>query len=723
MVVGSSFASSKGNPTVVTIPTFSQLPYKVPNGLSRVVELAYNLWWSWSPAGHSLWTAIDPSGWEQYHNPIDLISSIDRAHWEELAQVESVEERYRRAIADFDRYMTAEDTWFDLRNRDLDGPVAYLCTEFGVHHSLPFYSGGLGILAGDHAKAASDLGIPFVGVGLLFRRGYFRQEIEASGAQQHIYPTLDLRGLPVLPVAAPTGGQLTVGIEFPGREVRAAVWCLQIGRVPLLLLDTDIRTNDPADRHITHTLYVRGREMRFCQELVLGIGAVRALEALGIEPGVWHVNEGHAAMSVLERLAGHTKAGDIFDVARSRIKERTIFTLHTPVPAGNEVFDGATAAKYLEPWAERTGLGLDGVMALGKAHDADQDRFDLGALAIRFAAVVNGVSQRHGEIVGRDWHHLIGGDAHAVTNGVHTPTWIGRDAGRILTGAFGPSWAVDLLDDEVLLVEHAPELRDEQIWQTHQARKEIFVRFARGRLRDQFARHGAGPDELRAVENLLPTDRLTLGFARRFATYKRATLMFEDLDRLRRILTNPDRPVQVVFAGKAHPADVHGQEYIRRIEEIEASPEFKGHVYQLENYDARMARFMVQGVDVWVNNPRPPMEASGTSGMKAAINGTLNLSVLDGWWIEGFNGKNGWTFGRDHGGGDWAEHDRFDASSFYDVLEHEVAPLYYDRDADGIPHGWVDHMRESIVSSLIAFSSHRMVKEYFELAYGPLGVG
>lgn len=706
---------------MVTIPTLSNVSYDIPNGFSRVVELAYNLWWSWSPAGRSLWTALDPAGWEQYHNPVELIASIDRARWLELAQIESVDEHYRRALSDYDEYMGAEDTWYAGRPDQLKSPIAYLCTEFGVHSSLPLYSGGLGILAGDHAKAASDLGLPFVGVGVLFRRGYFRQEIESTGAQQHIYPTLDLRRLPVRPVASPTGGQLKVYVEFPGRQVAVAVWLLQVGRVPLLLLDTDLRENEPADRHITHTLYVRGREMRFCQELVLGVGAVRALDALGIEPAMWHVNEGHAAMSVLERLARRVESGEMPDIARSRIRERTLFTLHTPVPAGNEVFEGSIAGKYLDPWAERIGIGLDGVMDLAKAHDTDEDRFDLGALAIRFATVVNGVSKKHSEVVTRDWHHLIGGEAHAVTNGVHTPTWVSRDGGRILTGAFGPRWAADLLTNEADLFERAPELRDEQIWEAHQTRKEVFARFARGRLQRQAARHGASPDELRAVENVLPAERLTLGFARRFATYKRATLMFQDLDRLRSILTNPDRPVQVVFAGKAHPADMYGQDFIRRIVEISESPEFQGHVFMLENFDARIARFMVQGVDVWVNNPRPPMEASGTSGMKAAINGTLNLSVPDGWWLEGFNGKNGWTFGSEDGGGDWGDHDRADAHSFYDVLEHEVVPLYYARNEDGLPHEWVARMRESIVSTLVAFSTHRMVRDYYDLAYSPLG--
>lgn len=706
---------------MLSIPTLAPVEFSVPRQYERLVELAYNLWWSWNGRGRALWSTLDPVTWERYHNPIDLLASIDQASWHTLSQIEAVQERYAAALSDFDDYMRHRESWFDRHGVDLGGPIAYLCTEFGVHNSLPFYSGGLGILAGDHTKSASDLGIPLVGVGLLYRRGYFRQEIDADGDQQHIYPELDLRRLPVRPVAAATGGQLKVPIDFPGRTVMAAVWSLQVGRVPLLLLDTDLPDNDPSDRPITHTLYVRGREMRFCQELVLGTGAAKALQALGITPAVWHVNEGHAAMSLLERLAIAVEGGETLESARQRLRSSTVFTLHTPVPAGNEVFDPAIAMKYLGPWAARMRIPLERLVGLASSHDQPGDAFDLGALAIRFAGFVNGVSKRHAEVVTRDWRHLIGGEAAAVTNGVHTPSWIGRDAGRLLSAAFGPTWPTALVENPDL-VEQVRRVPDEQLWEMHQARKEIFVRFARGRVRRQLARHGASPDELAAVEALLPPDRLTIGFARRFAAYKRATLMFADLERLRSILTHPDCPAQVVFAGKAHPADQHGQEFIRQIVELSRAPELHGHLVVLEDYDARMARFLTQGVDIWVNNPRPPMEASGTSGMKAAVNGTLNLSVLDGWWLEGFNGKNGWAFGSPEPDGDYQAQDFADAHSFYEVLANEVAPLFYERDPNGIPRGWVERMRESIISTLVQFSTHRMVVEYAEKAYFGLRV-
>jgi starch phosphorylase len=702
------------------IPTLPNAEFILPRSLRRLGDLAYNLWWSWHPEGRDLWSALDQVIWEQHHNPIDLLESIDPTRWRQIEQVEAIHDLTHRAVDGFDTYLSNRETWYDRQGAPMTGPVAYFCTEFGVHNSVPFYSGGLGILAGDHLKSASDLGIPLVGVGLLFRRGYFRQEVDMDGDQQHFYPELDLRRLPVRPVATSGGSQLKVSVEFPGREVYVAVWKLDIGGVPLLLLDTDIPENNVYDRPITHQLYVSGREMRFCQELVLGVGGVRVLEELEIEPAVWHVNEGHSAMSLLERTSQHMAAGSNLDRARESIRANTLFTLHTPVPAGNEVFDSPIAAKYLIPWADRLGLSMEELTRLASADGESLERFDLGALAIRFASITNGVSKRHGEVASRDWSDLIGGDAASVTNGVHTPSWMGRDGARMLSRRFGSKWPTKLLE-EPSLVEEARMLDDTMVWEGHMRRKEIFARFARGRIRRQLARHGGSPDELSAVATMLPTGRLTLGFARRFATYKRATLMFRDLDRLHALLTNPEHPVQIVFAGKAHPADQFGQTFIREITEISKSDEFRGHVFMLEDYDARMARFMVQGVDVWVNNPRPPMEASGTSGMKAAINGVLNFSVLDGWWLEGYNGKNGWVYGSEHANGDYEAADHHDAEEFYRILADEIAPMYYDLDPAGIPLAWVERMKESFVSSLVEFSSYRMLSDYSQLAYFPMG--
>lgn len=704
---------------MLTIPALPTTELPVPRSLHRLVDLAHNLWWSWNPEGKTLWSTIDPVGWEAHHNPVELLLSIDAVQWRQIEQVEAVHERYHKAVTGFDAYMADEDTWFSRRSSMTGGPVAYLCTEFGVHESLPLYSGGLGILAGDHLKAASDLGIPLVGVGLLYRRGYFRQEMDSDGGQQHFYPTLDLKRLPVLPVAAVTGGRLKIPVELPGRTVWAAVWKLDVGRVTLLLLDTDIPDNDLADRPITHQLYVAGREMRFCQELILGVGAVRAIEALDLTPGVWHVNEGHAAMSVLERAAVAIETGESLESATKLLRSKTIFTLHTPVPAGNEVFPRSFADKYLGPWADRLGLSASELTGLAVAREGEEEHFDLGALAIRFSSMVNGVSARHGDVVTADWRHLIGGEAASVTNGVHTPTWIGRDGGAMLRAALGSGWPTRLLEEPELL-DRIDDIPDKVIWDAHLARKEILARFARGRLRRQYARLGASPDELRAIDRGLPTDRLTLGFARRFATYKRATLMFSDPGRLAAILTDPQRPVQIIFAGKAHPADRQGQGFLRQISEFSHSDAFRGHIHVLEDYNARMARFLVQGVDVWVNTPRPPMEASGTSGMKAAINGGLNLSVLDGWWIEGFNQTNGWAFGSPDGNRDWGVEDHVDSNRLYELLENEVAPLFYRRNPQGLPEDWISWMRSAIKSSIRQFSTHRMLAEYCELAYFPL---
>ena len=703
----------------VDIPTLPGAELRVPQTFSRLYDIAYNLWWSWD-AMNQIWRSISPDLWTQYRNPVEMLSVVDPATWKSLEDSEVFQDQYTDTVRRFDEYMARKDTWWDRHHTDeINGPVAYLCAEYGVHSSMPIYSGGLGVLAGDHTKSASDLGVPFVAVGLLYRRGYFRQEIEAAGDQQHMYPVLDTWRMPVVPVAA-RSGQLKVEIEFPGRTVLAAVWSMQVGRVPILLLDTDIPENSDADRPITHMLYVRGREMRFVQEYVLGVGAVRSLNALGINPATWHVNEGHAAMSLLERLANEVKSGATLEDAEKAVQANTLFTLHTPVPAGNEVFDMPLVEKYLSEWPHRVGRDMAYLSHLGSTRDGEVGRFDLGALAIRLSSFANGVSQRHATVASNDWGHLLGGDiVHGITNGVHTPSWVSRGNKRLLAEVIGADWLDQLIEDPSV-AEKLREVPDKRIWDDHLGRKTLLTRFGRGRMRRQFARHGASPDELRAIDTLLPPDRLTIGFARRFATYKRAVLMFHNIPWLQAILTNPERPAQVVFAGKAHPADKLGQEYIRRIVELSKSPELTGHIYFLEDYDIRMGRFLTQGVDVWLNNPRPPQEASGTSGMKAAMNGGLNLSVLDGWWAEGFNGKNGWAFGLEWGNGDHEAQDNEDALALYRILQDEVVPRFYDRDASGTPLAWVEMMKEAMISTLVGFSTNRMVKQYTEQAYLPL---
>jgi starch phosphorylase len=704
----------------VQVPVLSGAEVRLPEPFERLYELAYNLWWTWDPLAYRIWQQIDAQLWDRYRNPLEILEAAGPSTWEALQESESFLDLFRQVVQRFERYQAAADTWYDQHHRDeLSGPIAYLCAEFGISHLLPLYSGGLGVLAGEHVKSASDLGLPFLAVGLLYRRGYFHQEVDAEGYQQHQYPELDLYRLPVRPVASPTGGQLKVPIDLPGRKVYAAVWQMQAGRVPLLLLDTDLAENEPSDRPITHTLYIRGREMRFCQELVLGIGAVRALAALDVRPVVWHVNEGHAALSLLERLTREIADGSSFEDAERRVRSSTLFTLHTPVPAGNEMFDFRLVEKYLSHWSGLARTSLSYLSRIGAARDGEDGTFDMSGLAVRLSAFVNGVSERHASVVSNDWAPVLNHPVEAITNGIHSPTWVGGGTERLLSEHVGRDWQDRLLEPEAWSA--VAEIPDANLWETHLDQKRLLTSFARGRIRRALARQGASPDELRAVERLFPTERLTIGFARRFATYKRATLLFHNLPWLTSILTNPERPVQVVFAGKAHPADREGQDLIRNIVELSKSVELAGHIYFLEDYDLRMARFLVQGVDVWLNTPRPPLEASGTSGMKVALNGGLNLSILDGWWAEGYNGKNGWAFGLDWGDGDHAAQDNYDAVALYQALQDEVVPLYYERDREGIPHGWVTMMKEAIASIAPAFSTHRMVVDYATKAYFRLG--
>ncbi len=700
------------NPTSVaeSIPVGPMVPLPMPDELERLADLAYNLWWSWNPDAAQIWSALDAKKWATGQNPITLLQQVERDQWEALVTSGSFLDRYHDVLHRFDNHMSGAGSWYATEHGDdLKGPIAYLCAEYGIEAKLRLYSGGLGILAGDHLKAASDLGVPLVALGLFYRRGYFQQAVDPEGNQEHTYVPIDPARRPFRRVLdRRTGLPLVVEIDFPGRTVSVAAWRLDVGRVPVILLDTDLAANDPADRPITHALYVRGREMRFCQELVLGVGSARVLAALGIEPATWHVNEGHAALSLLERLAATGGPGEEHE---RRVRDKTLFTLHTPVPAGNEIFALDMVGHYLK--AALPSIPFERAAALAAANDGSNGRFDLGALAVRMTAKTNGVSRRHTEVVNQDWGHVIGGDATGVTNGVHPQTWVGGALVRIFREMFGDEWERRVADPEAWVAIH--DVPDARLWQAHHAQKRSMLRVVRTRIRDQYARHGMSPDDLRAVDDLLPDHRLTIVFARRFATYKRSNLLFTDQRRLRALLTDPDREVQVIFAGKAHPADREGQSLIRRVVEMSHSPGLESHVFFLENYDLTLGAALVQGADIWLNNPRPPKEASGTSGMKAASNGGVNVSVLDGWWLEGYNGKNGWGFG------EHSTSDVDDAATLYGVLENEAVPMFYDRAEDGMPHQWIGMMKESISSVLPNFSAQRMVREYTERAYLPLG--
>ena len=720
------------DPNPIKVPTQQVADIELPREFEKLYELAYNLWWTWTPAARRLFSTIDPAKWERYRNPVELLINVDPRHWYGLLAHESFVAKYHAVTDALDDYMhPTEPPWFHrAHGREPDGPMAYFSMEYGLHQSLATYSGGLGVLSGDHCKSASDLGVPLVAVGLLYRNGYFKQTIDAEGQQQHIFPDYDFTRLPLRPVATVTGREVRVSVPLPGRDVQLKLWLAQIGRVPLLLLDTHIPENDPSDQPICDLLYVRGREMRFVQELILGIGGVRALDALGIRPSAWHLNEGHCALLQLERLREMVRdEGLDLDIARERLARNAVFTTHTPVPAGNEQFAPELVEKYCSTFCDEVGLGIETLQELGRAHE-DDGTFNLTALAIKTTSWTNGVSRLNAEVASGMWRHLFPAELgerpiHPITNGVHTPSWIGLEIEELFVKYVGPNWRDKLLEPAVW--EAIRQVPDEEIRTAHEAQKKRLGRFTRRLLRQQLARHGGSPDELRAVDGFFDTEALTIGFARRFATYKRANLIFSDPGRLEAILTNDERPVQILFAGKAHPADRPGQRLIQHIFELSKSEVFAGRVFFLENYDFLMGRMLVQGVDVWLNTPRKPHEASGTSGQKAGANGALNFSILDGWWPEGYNGKNGWTIGPDDPPADPGEQDWQDAQGFYDCLEHEILPLFYDRGDDGSGHGsadgppgaWIERMKEAIVTLTPQFSALRMVRDYVEAAYLP----
>ncbi len=704
-------------PRRIEISTLPPADLRLPAQLEGLQRLAYNFYWVWHPRVRVLFRRVDATGWLRYRNPVPLLQA--HRDWSVILSDIDLMAEYRTLLDGFDRYMeNGAGHWFTREHaKEFDGPIAYFCAEYGLHESLGIYSGGLGVLAGDHLKAASDMAVSFVAVGLFYRHGYFRQTIDADGHQEHAYPDYDPTRLPLRQVMGPDGDPLRIDVDLPGRKVWCGVWLAQVGRVPLLLLDTDIPENDEADRPITHILYVRGREMRLHQEIVLGVGGVRALRALKIEPTAWHLNEGHSAFMLVERAREFAAGGQSLDQALEQVKRNAVFTIHTPVSAGNERFDAALVRRLAAPLGEGTGLDMERILALGRGADNDADQFDMTAFSLRETEGANAVSQLHAQTANATWSAVVDKPILGITNGVHPPSWVGEPFRRLYQQLGGD---LDNLDpEEKPFWKKISDLPDGELWEAHRRQKLELAFFCRRRLTSQFARHGELPSLLEALASALDQDVLTIGFARRFATYKRAALIFSDEERLARILLHEQRPVQIVFAGKAHPADRPGQRVIQDIFTRSRSPKFANRVFVLEDYDIRVGRYLVQGVDVWLNTPRRPLEASGTSGMKGAMNGVTNVSVLDGWWDEGYNGRNGWAIGSreqnaDEGAQDWA-----DAQDLYRLLENEITAAYYERDQAGLPRRWLAMMKEAMASSIWQFSTSRMLRQYVEELYVP----
>ncbi len=673
----------------------------LPAPIERLSVLARNLWWCWNPKAELLFSSLDAQAWDAMaHNPIRVLRSMTAQRLEALAGDPIFMSLYNGVMVDFDKYMQSlPNAWFPRRYRRSKLLVAYFCAEFGFHESMPVYSGGLGILAGDHCKTASDIGLPFVGVGLWYTQGYFRQIIDATG-QQIAAP--DHAGQDDVPLqfAGPNGEDIVIEVPCAERSVFARVWRLQVGRIAVYLLDTDVTQNSPADRVLCSRLYGGDKETRIAQEVILGVGGVLALRALGIEPTRWHMNEGHAGFMALERIREMVRDGVAPQEALRLETASTLFTTHTPVPAGNEVFTTNLVLQYLPGLPEAMGLTTEQFLALAEEAGAPPGQFAMTPLAIRLSQHANGVSKLHGAVARSMWAKQFPALAiddvpiTSVTNGVHVGTWLASELRDLFTRHFGADWMRDV-DDPAVWAKLAT-VADDELWSVHVALKQRLI---------------AAATALQPTLRPLNPAALTIGFARRFATYKRATLFFHDNARATKILNHADRPVQLVFAGKAHPADGGGQWLIKTLSGLSHSEDLASKVVLLPGYDMGLARVLVQGVDVWLNNPERPQEASGTSGQKAALNGIPNCSIRDGWWDEGYNGKNGWAFGGEVG------NDDVDSSELYDVLENQVIPAFYDRRRTGLPKRWIAIMKESIRTCAPAFSSQRMLKEYTERLY------
>ena len=702
---------------------------QLPKRIEKLSEISNNLWWSWNTEFLRLFRKIDNDLWEKCgKNPVKFLKQVSQDRLETVSKDLIFLHEYDKCVENFEDYMNSKDTWFENKYPDNKNDlIAYFSAEYGLDETIPIYSGGLGILSGDHLKSASDLGIPLVAVGLLYKNGYFHQKINGNGEQETEYHDIDLHDLPINPVKNEDGEDLIIYLKFPKRRIYLKIWQINVGRVKLYLLDSDIEKNNPEDRDVTLRLYGGDQEMRIRQEIVLGMGGVNLLtRALKLEPTVYHMNEGHSSFLILELIKNVIKEKQVsFDVARDIVSSQTVFTTHTPVPAGNDIFPISLVEKYFKDFWPRLTISREEFLKLGmKPCEELENGFNMGILALKVAGKKNGVSKLHGavsrELFADVWPEIAANESPIdyVTNGIHTCSWLAPSLKQLYNKYLIPYWQDKIQYDYVW--EKVRNIPDDKLWNAHQARKEKLLSIVKANVTERLRRSGYKYEDINAITSKINPNALTIGFARRFATYKRATLIFKDLERITQILNNADRPVQLIFAGKAHPADKQGQDLIKFIHDVSMMPQFKGKIFLLENYNIAMSRYLISGVDVWLNNPRRPMEASGTSGQKASVNGVVNFSVLDGWWAEGYNQKNGWRIGFNSDYESYEAQDVTDSQNIYETLEQKIIPAYYNKDKNGISKEWMDYMKESIVSTGGKYSTSRMLSDYTSKFYIPL---
>ena len=698
----------------------------LPERIGRLNELAYNLWWAWNPDAINLYKSLNHNLWDTVsHNPVELLQSISLNVLRSAAEDPEYLANYDKVMADFDAYMSSTDTWFHRNYPNMkDKAIAYLSFEFGLHESIPAYAGGLGILAGDHLKESSDMGLPLNAIGFIYNQGYFVQKISEDGWQETSNFYLDFNKLPIIPLYYEDGRKVMISVNLPGRDIHARIWKIQVGRNSLYLMDTTIDENSPYDQQLTAKLYTADLDTRISQEILLGIGGVRLMRELGINPNVWHMNEGHAAFLSLERCREIVASGKTFEEAAEIVRKNDVFTTHTPVPAGNDRFPMWLMEKYFSKMWGELGLTSEQFLDLGKETTTWGDQFTMPILALKLSERSNGVSKLHGEVSRAMWHFLWPDrkveevPISHVTNGVHSHTWVSRRMGMVFDQYLGTEWRDNL--DDVEMWKKVEDIPDEVLWEVRRHQKRQLNSYIARSARRVWVTGSKHPVQIIAGGVLLEPDALTIGFARRFPTYKRGNLILRDYERLLRLLNNTDRPVQFVFSGKAHPADEAGKLILQQLYRAIKDAHTGGRMVFLEDYNMDIARHLVSACDVWMNTPRRPMEASGTSGMKAAMNGALNFSVLDGWWAEGYNGKNGWAIGTEQEYDSTEAQDDADALSLYETLENEIVPLYYDRKDIAAPSkGWMKMMKNAISTLSPMYSTRRMVGDYVRNMYIP----